>query len=63
MDWVGARFPRAHTHSARQAILLTKEMLFDYWIITISLKLAKICSIEVLQILPQMCILRQNGVK
>ena len=67
MDWVGARFPRAHprarTHSAGQSILLTKEILFDYQIITISLKLAKICSIEVLQILPQKCILRQNGVK
>ena len=67
MDWVGAQFSRAHprarTHSARQSILLTKEILFDYWIITVSLKLAKICSIEVLQILPQKCILRPNGVK
>ena len=46
-----ARFPRAQPrarpHTARQSILLIKQMLFDYLIVCVALKLAKISAIEI----------------
>ena len=49
--WAGARFPRAQSRArlfgARQWILLTKEMLFDYLITIAAQKAAEIGLCEV----------------
>ena len=42
-----ARFPRARPSSARQSILLIKEIIFDYLIVIVSLKAAEIGMSEV----------------
>ena len=49
IGWVWARFPRARTFSARHWICLIMKIIFDYWIVSVALKLAEIEAFQVIK--------------